>query len=1036
MWDAGHFSFTFSRTQPYRHGNIFVQPFDWMEAGFRYTAITNRLYGPPELSGGQSQKDKGFDVKFRVWPESAYIPQIAVGFRDIAGTGLFSSEYLVASKRTGDFDWSLGVGWGYLAGRSRPLDTGQGGNFSFDTYFSDRTRPFGGLQWHTPWEKWLVKLEYDANNYQSEPAANNQRQSSPFNLGLVYRWGRVADVSLGFERGNTVMLGLALHAQLDGISTPKLSDPPRVPVAGARPEQPPDWKVTAAEIKRQTDWSVGGIEQRGRSLHVAIDDANSTYWRDRIDRATAVLHRDAPADVDRFVYRHAQRGMAVAEHVVDRNAWLAQQVLVQPPSAQREPVIARAPGPEAPGKPVYSGAPSALEHGLRLGFGQTLGGPDAFILYQIYAEERARLRLRDDTWLQGSLRLRLIDNYDKFRFTGPSNLPRVRTFLREYLTTSDVTVPNLQLAHVGKLSANQHYSLYGGYLEPMFAGAGGEWLYRPFASPIAFGVDVNAVRQRDFRQDFSFRDYKTGTGHATLYWDTGWEDVVAKLSAGRYLAGDSGVTVDLSRAFRNGVIVGAYATKTNVSSEQFGEGSFDKGVYLAIPFDAMLTRTTGTTAHFLWRPLTRDGGAKLGRAVQLYDLTRLRGDRALKTEPAPLSNDNVIPADRQEAWTPKAKGPDPYTRVTPPPSSRQWQVNPSHEYRLVEALFQQDFRNIQVNYDGSHRLTVSLANDKLRPISRAVGRAARTALRLAPADTREIHIVFAERANPVARYEFFDLGALKRFFEGRLDRAGFADTVSVAYLNPAAREADPLARLGDVDTAVPGLVERLPDAGVAWRVVDDVAAAADTAGRVDWLKAGAIGALAVLSSSALDRRAYRFAKDHAASRWMRNGVRAGNALPWLGLAGAGLVALDGSDPARSRAGYAAAEAGLAALAVTTGLKYAVGRARPDAELGRSQFEHFSSDDRYQAFPSRHTAVAWAVATPFALEYNAPWLYGLAAATNLARTGSRAHWFSDTVAGGFIGYGLGRIFWESSRARAKDSARVMLTPQGVQVAKDW
>ena len=121
------------------------------------------------------------------------------------------------------------------------------------------------------------------------------------------------------------------------------------------------------------------------------------------------------------------------------------------------------------------------------------------------------------------------------------------------------------------------------------------------------------------------------------------------------------------------------------------------------------------------------------------------------------------------------------------------------------------------------------------------------------------------------------------------------------------------------------------------------------------------------------------------------------------------------------------------MLVSTGLKYAVGRARPEAGAGNRSFNPFSSDSSNQAFPSRHTSVAWAVATPFALEYQAPWLYGVAALTNVARVGSREHWFSDTVAGSLIGYGLGRIFWESSRSRGKNEPRVMLTPSAITLA---
>jgi len=1038
MRSAGGFSVNFSHTDPYTHGNIFVQPLDWLEAGFRYSDISNRLYGPLELSGDQSRKDKGFDVKFRLWPESAYLPQIALGFRDIAGTGLFSGEYLVANKRTGDFDWSLGLGWGYLAGQARGSTSAQGGNFNFRNYFGGSPRMFGGVQWHTPWEPLTVKLEYDGNSYQNEPLSNPQSQSAPWNIGLVYKAARSVDVSLGIERGNTAMLGLTLHTQLDGMSMPKFGDPPRVPVAGGRPQKPPDWSVTASEVGRQTGWQVRSIAQRGNELLVTLDDAGGAHWRYRVDRAVAVLHRDAPQPVDRFVFLYREGGIAVAEHVVDRNTWFLQQVQPVTPANQREAVIARKPEtPVSESNTVFEKAPKVLDGSLGVGFAQTVGGPDSFILFQIFANGKARLRLRDDTWVQGELRLRLIDNYDQFRFTGPSNLPRVRTFLREYLTTSEITMPNLQLTHAGRLSENQFYSAYAGYLEEMFAGVGGEWLYRPFASRVAFGVDVNAVRQRAFEQRFDFLDpaYNTVTGHATLYWDTGWNGVDVRLSAGRYLAKDSGVTLELSRSFKNGVTLGAFATRTNVSAEEFGEGSFDKGVFLSIPFDVMLPRSSASTGTFVWRPLTRDGGAKLWRSTTLYNLTRPRDDRLLKREPAPQPNDTLMPGDRRDAWQPEAKGIEPHTRVTPKPADAQWARSDAYEHRLVEALYRQEFRNISVTYDTSHRLALTVTNDRLSPISLAVGRAARTALRLAPLDAREIRVTYADRTGPIVTYEFFDLGRLERYFDGAIGQAELAEYVAVRYINPGARETDPLARLGDAEPAREtfSVAQSFPETRTFGRVAGDFADAARFAADVNWLKAGLVGTSITLASAALDNRTHEFARDHAGNRGMKALANAADALPWIGFAGAAIAALDGSDPVRQRTGFAALEAGATGFLAATGLKYGFGRARPDTGAGNRSFRPGSSDDAHHSLPSRHSTVAWALATPFALEYGAPWLYGVAALTNLGRVADRQHWFSDTVAGSLLGYGIGRIFWEAGRARGKNSPHVFLTPSGVNLA---
>src|SRR5699024_1892448 len=150
-----------------------------------------------------------------------------------------------------------------------------------------------------------------------------------------------------------------------------------------------------------------------------------------------------------------------------------------------------------------------------------------------------------------------------------------------------------------------------------------EVLYRPFNSSLAIGADVNWVRQRDFTERFSFRDYDTVTGHVTGYWDTGFKDIRARLSIGRYLARDWGTTLDLSRRFDSGVRIGAWATFTDAGSD-YGEGSFDKGLYISIPLDFLLDKSTLERATIPWIPLTRDGGARLGRRYQLYDMTDKR----------------------------------------------------------------------------------------------------------------------------------------------------------------------------------------------------------------------------------------------------------------------------------------------------------------------------------------------------------------------------------------------------------------------------
>jgi hypothetical protein len=646
MREAGSASVTLSRVEPYSRYSFILQPFDWLEGGFRYTKITNRLFSDSEaFSGDQKYLDKNIDAKLRLWKESAYVPEIAIGLNDVGGTAFFASEYLVANKRFGNFDASLGLGWGYLGAAgdygnplgfisdkfdNRPAsNVGQGGELSTETYFRGRTSLFGGVQWHTPIDNLVVKVEYDGNNYQSEPLSNPQVQDSRINFGVVYKVSDSVNLHLGMERGNTLSVGLSLFENLSTFNTPKITEAKPLQVTtGPRPNNV-SWEKTLRQLEQQTDWKVSQVEQRGSEVKLNVRNGDAAYYNQSLDRAAEVLHQDLPEDIKWFSMRYERNGTTMGEHVIDREKFVARRTEYDPQATEDYPDQAAIEGYNFPYRTLHKEPLKRFNNTVALGYRQLIGGADGY-LYQFLLANDTRINFSESTWLDGRLAYRLADNYEKFKQTGVSRLPQVRTNVREYAITSDLTIPNLNLMHMGKLSDGHYYSVYGGLLEQMFAGVGGEYLYRPFNGRFALGVDVNKVRQRAFEQDFDLQNYEVNTGHITAYVDTGIEDILATVSVGQYLAGDKGVTVDVSREFNNGVRMGAFATRTNVSAENFGEGSFDKGIYVSIPFSAFFTKSIPGDAQFLWRPITRDGGAKLIRPLNLYSETKVRNAKTLE----------------------------------------------------------------------------------------------------------------------------------------------------------------------------------------------------------------------------------------------------------------------------------------------------------------------------------------------------------------------------------------------------------------------
>ncbi|WP_170843690.1 YjbH domain-containing protein [Luteibacter sp. UNCMF331Sha3.1] len=653
MAREGEFSFVVSRTTPYTNYNVSMQPLPWLEGSFRYTNVSNRLYGPRSLSGSQTYKDKSIDAKVRLWEETRWIPQVAVGARDVGGTGLFSSEFAVASKRVGPFDISLGLGWGYLGARgdirnplgflderfdTRPTGGTGTGKFSTNKFLRGRPGFFGGIEYRSPWQWLRLKAELDGNDYRHQPQNNNQPQRWPVNLGAVFRVHRNVDFTLGYERGEVATAAVTLHTNLaTHVDPPKVYDPApeavaftSTPVDGPAPgtETPErktpeavDWQETARALGANAGIDVTRIGRRGSELVIHGEQQRFFYPAEGVGRATRIVDNRVGNDIDWVTVTSERKGMPLVESSVHRPRFLElldHRLDLQDfrRSVEQNPVTPREE------ETLYVAPLKRFTGGFSLGYQQNVGGPDAFVLYQIYGAASGTFNVSRNLWVDGTLSVNLANNYDKFRYDAPSALPRVRTNLRQYLTSSDTTLPNFQVTGTRRLGDDLYGLAYGGLLESMYGGAGGEVLYRPFGERWAIGADLNWVKQRGFRQDFSFRKYHIVTGQATGYLDTGFQHVTLAVSVGRYLAGDWGTTIDVSRQFANGTRMGAYATITNKSGGNgYGEGSFDKGIYVSIPFDLLLPHSSRSRATLLWQPLIRDGGARLNKRYTLYTLT-------------------------------------------------------------------------------------------------------------------------------------------------------------------------------------------------------------------------------------------------------------------------------------------------------------------------------------------------------------------------------------------------------------------------------
>ena len=77
----------------------------------------------------------------------------------------------------------------------------------------------------------------------------------------------------------------------------------------------------------------------------------------------------------------------------------------------------------------------------------------------------------------------------------------------------------------------------------MYSGAGGEILYWPAQSRLAFGASLAYAKQRDYDRGLGLLDYDVITGHVSAYWATPFYNYDVAVHAGRYLAKDVGATL-------------------------------------------------------------------------------------------------------------------------------------------------------------------------------------------------------------------------------------------------------------------------------------------------------------------------------------------------------------------------------------------------------------------------------------------------------------------------------------------------------------
>ena len=597
-FNESSYGITFYSGDPDQKITMTSSPYDWLEASFFYTNIDGKPYCNDEADPvcEQDYKDKGFNFKIRLREEDKW-PAIAVGINDIGGTGLYSSEYLVASYGINKTDFHFGIGWGAMNGSSksfknplgylydnfyeRPLYTDEVGQFQPSRYFSGQeASPFFGVS-HVFSDKLIFKAEHDSTLTPGLVGYTNAKKE--FSLGLEYNLNENFLVGISHERGNTTSIKFIYK------NFPKRSAPKHVYKRGKYNES--DDKFTKF---------VKNLENNGIGVNKIIETSEAVgveltqFTHSNLDVIEEIIKS---ASIDAGLKKDIKKDLRIAD--------------LQGVSEYNEEF-------ERNSNLIYQRNPKrSFNTNTNISFRPFIASREEFFKGAVLLQNNSEYVIADNFFFSTNIKYSLYDNFDDLSIPPRDTYPaQVRSDIKDYLRnfSEGIIIGRAQFDYHITPKKNHHFMATAGILEEMFLGAGFEYLYFKQDSNYAIGFEVFDVTKRDYDMRFGTLDYKNVVGSVNFYYrNYSFIPFDAKISAGEYLAGDEGFTLEFSRSFQNGTKFGVFASFTDVSSEQFGEGSFDKGIFFNIP-------VFGNFINYSWKPLTKDPGAKLNRKHTLHDL--------------------------------------------------------------------------------------------------------------------------------------------------------------------------------------------------------------------------------------------------------------------------------------------------------------------------------------------------------------------------------------------------------------------------------
>lgn len=571
-----------------------------MEFSGRLTELTNV---PVDFPGQSTFRDKAFDLKYQVIPETKWLPAVALGSHDLFGTRLFEAQYIVFNRQIYPFDFTLGYGRKRLDG------------------------PFGGVEFALHPRVHLL-AEYNPIDYEKggrAPArAIPEGAEWPVNFGLRCRILPTVDLGVSFQRGDTFGAALTFQSELGKPVLPQQADPPPLVDVDRRPyarRDPGEMVRQIHDAIRKSGFAQVSVYTDGENLYAEF--VNTQYLSDQkaVGRVLRHLLLHSPEDTKKLVAVLKRKGMPILKVSVKPDhleAYLFKDIPEEVFSRLITVETTNEGVDRADSDVVHAGAQDGrYTFGVKPDLQFYLNDPSGFFQFRAGIKPWTIVSL----WKGGEVFARLdIPFYSDVESGNITPPDKVREDSWRYLGRQ-YTFSNLLFDQTVQFTDRTFGRVGFGYLEYMYAGATGEVLHFFGDGEFALGFQADWVRKREPGSTMALLEYDFYDVLANAYFRVPKLDVTLQAQYGRFMAGDVGWLFTGSREYDTGIVIGAWWSLTDTSELSGFSRDYDsKGVFITIPARIFLAHDSPIRYNYAIAPWTRDAAQTPYHWRRIFDL--------------------------------------------------------------------------------------------------------------------------------------------------------------------------------------------------------------------------------------------------------------------------------------------------------------------------------------------------------------------------------------------------------------------------------